>query len=206
MSPEEKAEKIAQRADRLELWWPLLNEPYDNLISRSEYPTAQGGQDKHPHSKPCEHRLAWRVGKLCLGCDNTGWRRLTKAERANEQGIDPYLTNISSGITIIRDESPTSRRVRESKTRDAQLAALQRDARIRAGVEAEEDRMMRNYRMVENKRRTVVRITKGVEILRLVRPSLYEQLPNRASLIALAKVMYRVLPGHIPLPGDVGIA
>lgn len=183
-------EKVRVRAERLAQWWPLLNEPYEGLKSRREETSSMSGFDDEPGQRPCEHRLAWRRGKLCLGCDNTGWRNVTDKERDERVGVDPYSSQLSSGITIVKDESPASRRAREAERRDAVIAGLQRDARVRAGAESLEDRSMRNFRLVDRKPHTVRRILRAIEALRLRRPGDYEKLPRHGGLVALAEVMY----------------
>jgi hypothetical protein len=41
--------------------------------------------------RPCEHRLEWYWGRLCLACENTGWRKATKKELKDGLAFDPYL-------------------------------------------------------------------------------------------------------------------
>lgn len=192
--------KIQQRADRLAEWWPLISEPYESMISRSEETSSVSGFDDSPTTRMCECRLEWRRGKLCLACDNTGWRPATAEERSAGGAVDPYSAQVSSGVTIVRDESPASRRARESERNDAIISGLQRDARIRAGVESAEDTSMRQFRMVARKTRTERRIIQGIELLRQLRPELYARLPERKGLVALAAVMYHLIPGRIPSP------
>lgn len=193
--------EICERADKLAHWIRLLDEAYEDVLSRLEETASVSGlrtaeaenpRDR-PKTRPCEHRAVWYRGKLCLACDNTGWRPCAKGE----DGLDPYAAQVSGGVTFVRDESEGVARARELRRIDSELENLKRDVRIRSGVEAREDRSMRSYRLVQRKGRTVTRILRGLEYLRSYKPWLYEELPSRSSLIALAVVMYFVAPGRI---------
>lgn len=203
MSPEVR-KRIEERATRLALWWPILSEPYEGLISRTENASSDPGFDTDPRTKPCEHRLEWRRANLCLACGEhyrkPGWRPLTREERHDKMGVDPYSAELSAGITIVRDESPSSRRARESERVNAEIATLQRNVRIRAGAEVHMDRATSTFLRVERKPHTVQRILKGMDLLRILRPSLWEALPDRDGFLALATVMYHAVPGNITAP------
>jgi hypothetical protein len=81
-----KRESIETRA-RVIAW--LLDEYEElcaGLVSRASETASLSGWDESPERRPCEHRSEWRRGKLCLGCDNTGWRPLTegRSSRSSE--------------------------------------------------------------------------------------------------------------------------
>lgn len=208
LSLEEKAERkrakhrerLDERVERLREWWPLLDEPYEALVSRNEETSSVAGFDDAPGQRMCEHRLEWRRGRLCLACDNTGWRRLTDKEREDGLGVDPYASQLSSGITIVKDESPASRRAREAERNDDILAGIARDQRVRAGLEAMEDRPMRDYRRVVRKPFTVRRILRAIELLRVTDRVAYEMLPGPGGLYPLAELMYRVEHRRTQIP------
>jgi hypothetical protein len=188
-------ERLRRRAERISAWLEVYNEAYEELISRPEETASITGFDHAPHSKPCEHRLAWMMGNLCLACDNTGWRPLAKGE----VGVDPYAADISGGVTVVRDESPAVQQAREAERLTASIAALERNARIRAGLEVREDRDLRNVRIVSRRPRILRKIGHGLEVLRTRHPGLYAQVPHRTQAAMLALAM--LVPGRIdPLP------
>jgi hypothetical protein len=183
------------RIEKIRDWWNLMDEGYADLLSRNELATVSG-PDPDPQTKLCEHRKVWMVGKLCLASDNTGWRPLTEGERAEGAGMDPYLSQLSSGITIVKDEGREARQIREGKRMDAALTVLERNAEIRAGRETPEDRELRNLRIVSRRPRTLRKIAYAIHLLRVEHPVLYERLPSTPSLAALAIL----IPGKIDRP------
>lgn len=199
--PTVRPEELENRVQKLVGWLDQLNEVYESLLSRAAETAGQAGFDPAPRVRPCEHRREWYRGDLCLACDNTGWRPLARGE----EGIDPYAGNLPKTTTGVRvDQSAASERGRRLAHIDAQLAALHRDARIRAGMEAQEDYYLRALRIVSRKPKTVKRIEQGLMRLRERYPELYHRLPDdRLALVALALFT----PGRIePVEGPVALA
>jgi hypothetical protein len=58
----------------------------------------RGGWDDAPQKRPCECRVQWQRGHLCLACDNTGWRSTADGEH----GTDPYAHDVNAvGISSV---------------------------------------------------------------------------------------------------------
>lgn len=134
---------------------------YTGLLSRPEETASITGFDDDPRQRPCEHRREWMRGKLCLACDNTGWRRRAR----NEEGLDPYATEVkAAGVRVV--ESASAKRAREGERIDKIIEGLKRDARLRAGVEVREGPMDRFVRHVGRKDRQLVKIIRTIERLR----------------------------------------
>lgn len=188
-------EDVMNRAEKIRGWLDVLDSMYDDLLSRPEETASASGFDPDPRTKPCEHRRVWMREKLCLACDNTGWRPLTRQEREEGLGVDPYGAQISSGVTVVRDESQSARRAREARRLDASIASLERMARIRAGLDAQEGREARTFRVVSRKHRTLDKILTGLYVLRDQHRDLYED-ARGAGAVALALIV----PGRIERP------
>lgn len=138
------ANQLAGRVAKIEEWMTFLDGVYAELISRSEETPAPPGFDAKPRSRPCEHRGAWRRGRLCLACDNSGWRPLAPGE----EGIDPYRADIKTRFAV--QESESSKQARVWAYIDDKIEALRRDKRIRLGVEVPEGRNLADVRRVEH--------------------------------------------------------
>lgn len=183
--------QLRGRAEKIAGWLVYLDELYEGLLSRPTETASVSGFDATPRARPCECRAVWRHGRLCLACDNTGWRPLTRQEREESLGVDPYSAAISAGVTIVKDESPSARKARDAERLDSVLAALQRNARIRAGLDVTEGRDSRTFRLVSRKDATLDRILVGLEQLKSRRRDLYEDAHARVLALAL------IVPGRI---------
>lgn len=183
-----------ERAEKLGQWLVVLAESYENLLSRTEELASVSGFDKRPRTRLCEHRREWFRGGLCLACDNTGWRPCARYE----EGIDPYASQLKPGVTVQATQG--QERQRELRRIESSLADLSQKAKVRAGMEAPEDNLMRSYRILQSRPRTAKRILRGLEWMRSFRPMLYAELPSEKALLALAIVMYHVAPGRIESP------
>lgn len=192
------ANQLRGRVDAINEWLDVLESMYEDLLSRPEETASAAGFDPDPRLRPCECRRAWRRGNLCLACDNTRWRPATKQERAEGLGVDPYSAQLSGGVTIVRDESPASRRARELRRLDASITALERMARIRDGLDVTESRDARVFRLVARKHRTLNKLLVALAHLRERRHDLYLDLRGRGA-IALALLV----PGRIDRPSEV---
>lgn len=188
--PSTREDELTDRAQKILSWIVYLDEVYSGLLSRPAETASLPGFDPEPQTRPCEHRAPWRRGKLCLACDNSGWRPLTARERDEGAGTDPYSVDVPAVKPPEDDKELGRRRL------DHILDGLERDARVRDGSEALEDRELRNYRLVANKSRSLVAIEKGLRRMRAEWPAVYEMLPAESALLVLA----RLTPGRIRRP------
>jgi hypothetical protein len=133
------------RVSKIEGWLAYLESVYAELISRPSESPAPPGFDAGPRTRPCEHRPVWRRGRLCLACDNTGWRPIAKGE----EGIDPYTTDIKTRFAVV--ESDSSRKARLGAYLDDRIEALRRSQRIQLGVEVPEGRDLAAVRRAEGR-------------------------------------------------------
>jgi len=178
--------RLRTRVAKIRALLEELHDLYDGLASRPEGAASLAGFDDQPRTRPCEHRREWKRGKLCLGCDNTGYRRIAKGE----QEIDPYaldLPKTSSGVTL--DESPGAKRARYNAHLDASLAKIAQAQRVQSGREAVEGRELAQVRVVSTylkRRPSLVAVVRAVETLRFRDPELYAQLPGIKPLLWLA--------------------
>lgn len=189
-------DRLALRAERIRGWFEYLDELYDAVgLDTANLPTLPGF-DNEPRMKPCEHRAEWMRGRLCLGCDNTGWRPLTRVERQEEQGIDPYAADLPKHRHVLV-ESDGAKRARESRLMDAVIAQLERNALIREGVAAQDTPEARRFRAVADKPYVLNKILAAVAYIREHKPDLYESLREERTLLILAAI----IPGRIyPAP------
>lgn len=196
MSYVAEEDRLEIRASVIASWFDWLEDLYESLLSRRTELESTSGFDPSPEMRPCEHRLQWRRGKLCIACDNTGWRPLTKQERNENLGIDPYATEVKRGITIVKDEGPAEKKARESQRLDRMIDQLQREEMIRDGVLAQSTPMARVFSIVGKKPKTLKMILRGAEYLRRRRPGC--DLRSRESLLFLAAV----IPGKLTNPPE----
>lgn len=189
---------IASRVDKIRGWLDRLEVVYEDLLSRPSETASLSGFDPNPCRVPCEHRLAWMRERLCLACDNSGWRPATKWERDEGLAVDPYATDVSSGFTIVRHESDSAKRTRDSRRIDATLAVLRQNERIRANLDAPETVESRLLGRVSRRTRTEVKILRALEHVRAHRPDLYTDVYSEESLRFLASI----IPGRIPQPPE----
>lgn len=192
----DEAERISQRAERVLDWLDYLDKLYVGLLSRSAT-ESEAGFDPSPRCRPCECRVKWRRGNLCLACDNTKWRSLTREERAENLGVDPYSAQVSSGITIVKDESPAAQKARAAQNLDSIISVLQRNERIRSGLDVAESPEARTFRRVSSKDVTLNRILIAIERLRVSRLWPLDRM-------TLALLLAKIVPGRIYPPPVLG--
>lgn len=144
-------EKTLERAEIVSLWLDWIEELYQELVKLSSSELASlPGFDNKPDKKPCECRIEWRRGKLCMACENTGWRNLAQRENPEEHGIDPYAVDLPKHRhTLV--ESEGTKRAREGAHLDNIIDGLRRNARVRAGAEGTEDRSLRQFRQIQSR-------------------------------------------------------
>lgn len=146
-------ERHAQRVENVRAWLSVIEESARELelevLSRPSETASETGVDPDPRLRPCEHRTEWVWGRLCLACDNTGFRRATDQEKREGLAYDLYLLDPPrETYAVRRDESESARRARDAERLDTIIASLQRDARLRAGAEVREE-ALRGVRIVE---------------------------------------------------------
>lgn len=155
-------------------------------MSRQEGVAEGEGFDPDPDMRPCEHRRQWMRGRLCLGCDNTGWRRRV----ADEEGVDPYSVGIQGSVTR---EVPV---VLEGHRLDAVIEQLERLEGVRAGTELVEDRLTRQLRLFGRRDKTATNILTTLERVRSVLPEFRACSEEGLKLLAL------LVPGRISTPPE----
>jgi len=142
---EDYRKKTIERAEIVLLWFDWIEGKYDDMISREESASAPAGFDAAPVSRPCEHRREWRRGKLCLACDNTGWRKSTAKEKQDGIAFDPYAFEVPDTKVKVND-SASSKFEQEAAKITSILSMLANHAAIRAGEDFAEDRYIAQYR------------------------------------------------------------
>ena len=193
-----ESERLKKREEHIRNWLIYVHDLYADLVSRPSEQASVSGFDAEPSVKPCEHRLPWRRGKLCLACDNTGWRKLTHREKVDNEGIDPYAAEVSRGITIVKDESAASVKQRHDKRIDAILLSLESAEKVQSGEEAKETTESRNFRIVAEKHASLRKILASIEQLKSDHPMLYWRMSGEQ----LVRLLARIVPGRIrPTPG-----
>ena len=193
-TPEE--DRLTKRAGRISEWLDYVEAMYSDLLSRRSETASRSGFDPRPSLRPCEHRIEWRQGRLCLACDNTGWRQATSKERAEGMGIDPYAADLPKHKTVLV-ESAGVKKAREGRHIDHVISQLERDAQVRAGLEAVEGSQTRVFRSVTTKKTpTLDRILHTLNHLRENDEVIYESL-DRSQLCDL---LARLVPGPIEEP------
>jgi hypothetical protein len=150
LTEEDLKRKLDEKADIVEGWFLWIESLYADLLSRGSETNSESGFDHLPTTRPCEHRAAWYRRKLCLACDNTGWRRATKKEKDEGLAFDPYSRNLpKSQVSFIESES--SRRAQQASRLDSIIASLDHHADIRDGDDIVESRELRQFRIVAQK-------------------------------------------------------
>lgn len=146
---ERRIAKIGSWLDWLE---DVEREYAEIVLSRREETASEAGVDPDPTVVICRHPLSARLGGLCLLCDNTGFA--STRDVLDGTPVDPYLVDPPrSGYAVRQDESYAARRTAAMERLNAEIAKLQRDARIRAGAEAQDDAMTSLLRRVQGTRR-----------------------------------------------------
>jgi hypothetical protein len=196
-TPVDQEKRIADRAEKIELWLEhssvIESEVYADLLSRREETASLSGWNDKARTRLCECRSQWLRGRLCLACDNSGWRPCAPGE----EGIDPYSAQVPKRASILLIESDETKRHAKQRSMDAQIDMLERFARIRAGLEGLESRELRAIRMVD--------ATKVIHMVRKIEQALrllisYRPDALRAPRRALARALAHLIPGRIYSP------
>jgi hypothetical protein len=128
-----------------------------------------GSWDDAPKKRPCECRAQWQRGRLCLACNNTGWRRIADGEH----GTDPYAHNVSAvGFSPVARTSYTA----PAKVR-SESAELDAEFGQQTWFGA---RLMRLHKLNESLGPTVPLLQDALARMKLERPDLYKQLSDAA--------------------------
>lgn len=103
---------------------------------------------------------------------------------------DPYKSDLPPTTTGVRvDQSDAARRERERRHLTNVIDVLSRNALIRAGAEAAEDRDLRNYRLGQGGHRTVRKIVRALAFMRDHHFRDYDRLPAPSSLLVLENLI-----------------
>src|SRR5580700_5503832 len=167
-----------------------------HLLSRVEETSSTAGFDDRSTLRPCECRLDWRIGKLCLMCDNT---RLRQCSASDERRVDPYALGVNAtkgGWTAksAEDESEAQRRSAAMALLDKELATLLYNEGLRQGKVAQLQGVERLADRMSHKPETLVRIHRGVLRLFASAPTLASTLPNGNAALYVLSV---IVPGRI---------
>ena len=176
-------DQLEARADKIYRWFEYARELYERPHGRAEGAAEGEGFDPAPDRRRCEHRRQWMANKLCLACDNTGWRPCADGE----EGTDPYAVNIKGSVTR---EVPV---VLEGERLDEAIARLEHLAAVRAGTDLTEDRQTRHYRLVSHKPGTLNRILATLERIKLAMPE-FRPLSDEGLLLLAALVPGKITP------------
>jgi hypothetical protein len=155
LTDDQRRDKIEERASVVRDWLVWLQEMYAETISRQEEMRgSESGFDPQPHRIACRHPRKAKKGKLCMACDNTGWREATAQEKNEGMALDPYAGDLPKKRTamILSDE------LSETQLLDATIANLDRLVRVRDGEDILEDRALMQYRIVSQKPPSAVRV------------------------------------------------
>lgn len=194
-----RLEKIAAWLD----WLDDVSERYEEIvISRAEETASLSGFDREPRYVVCRHPRKAMLGRLCLICNNTGFA--SKRDIPDGEPVDPYSLDTPKSATGIRtDQSPAGIRAAHMERLNAAIAALQRDSRLRAGAESQENQSMRLVRLVESTHHShpiLRRLVAALGYLRQRHPSLYRAAVAREyrGLMALEVLLPGRLPSRFP--------
>jgi hypothetical protein len=186
----DEEQRFAIRAEKIEKWLEcsgdLENQVYGDLLSRREETASLSGWNHQPKTRPCECRIQWLRGRLCLACDNTGWRPCAPGE----EGIDPYSAQVEKRGSWLLNESDSTKRAAAQHRMDNEIDMLERFARIRQGFEGLESRELRAVRIVSGTRYLpmIRQIEQALKILLIYRPNVLSS-PRRALARALAHLV-----------------
>ena len=188
----------AARMKKIQDWLEWEESRYHELISRATETASASGFDREHLVRPCECRLSWQLGRLCLVCDNTRLRQCSPGE----EGFDPYELNVRAirgGWTAqsANDESVAQKRAAAMAILEHQLWALIQAERQRAGKEAPLAAVERLADRMSHKPASLAKIHRARQRLQVTAPTLAHSLPR--SPIALY-VLSRVVPGRIDPP------
>lgn len=150
----DEAERLQRRTEKIESWFDYLDALYGGLLSRPQETSSLSGWNDRPKTKPCECRIQWQRSRLCLACDNTGWRTLAPGEL----GIDPYSAQVPGRRSFLLVESDGARKAKGQRAMDATIISLERNDLVRRGLELTEGSDARFFRMVATKRHTLNKI------------------------------------------------
>ncbi len=192
---------LSDKMERVSGWLDYLDELYADLLSRKGETASTSGWDDNPRLRPCEHRLEWKRGKLCLACENTGLRPLAKGE----DGIDPYALGVAAikgGFTATSntDETEAQRRSAASQQLTSAIEALERQSAVRDGSEAEEDSILVKLRKVSRKPRSLRRVERALNVMRETQPEQYARLSRPGETGPLLRLTLLVVGQLDPPP------
>lgn len=201
--PEQAA---AIRRARVSEWIDVLEENARELelelLSRRSETASEAGADPDPRLRPCEHRSEWQRGRLCLACDNTGLRPATAKEREDGMAFDPYLLSPPrERYAVTRDQSEAAVRARNLEQLSAAIEVLERNARIRDGLEVHEGELS-HVRLLDRLEAQLGRdgqkVARVLDFLQRKSPLLYRSALSRNELGLT--VVALLVPGRLREP------
>ena len=182
-------ERLIRRAEKIESWFDYLDNLYGNLLSRPAETSSLSGWNADPRTKPCECRPQWQRGRLCLACDNSGWRPIADGE----VGIDPYSAQAPGRTSFLLVESDGARKAKGQRQMDSTILVLERNSLIRSGIELAEGQEARVFRTISAKSLTLTKVLWGLALLL----HFDGEAVRRASREALARALAHILPGRL---------
>lgn len=170
------ARRVAKVAGWLD-WLENAEREYASIIlSRREETASEAGVDPDPGVVICRHPAAARMGDLCLVCDNTGF---ASSKVMEGEPVDPYLVDPPrTGFAVRQDESYAAQRTAGMERLNAEISKLQRNVRIRAGAEVEDDAMTSLLRRVQGTRRdhpTLRKVEAALALMAQREPTMYRR-------------------------------
>lgn len=188
------------RMRKIQNWIEWYEDRYAVLISRASETAGESGWDSFPRVRPCECKLEWRRGNLCLVCDNS---RLRACAKGDDRAVDPYalgVPQIKGGWSVMSsgDESAASKRAANIATISREIAKLKATTRQREGRETEElDASIRDYLKIHKVPLELKLVMRAVLRLEDVSPALAHTLPTGGQALYL---LSRMVPGRIQGP------
>lgn len=188
-----------------------MSSSYEDLLSRNETAgSSVGFAEPRWKSKVC----GWCHGKDCPRCEAS---RIEYRSAMSSAGLavgpqygrlyylesDPYSKDVHVGVKL--NESEATKKAQRAAVITDTLRVLERNVRLRAGVEALPDKAMSNYLRVAKKPRGYNRVAKGLWLLQTTRPTLHELLPSSLALRATVILMHHCTKGRFPDPPKEGL-
>lgn len=174
--------EIEVRVDKLREWLEWTRASYEDLLSREESAGAPSGF--------AEPRKVKHIICKGRGCD--------ECESGFVEVFDPYSQDVHVWVKV--EEAASSKKAQRQALSDETLRVLKRNERVRNGEEALPDAAVGKYLRVYRKPQGYKKIQKGLWLLSIIRPSLYDQLPSHESLRAVVILMHRLVGGRFPNP------
>lgn len=211
MPPVSVAITRSNRHEKLRTWLAVLedaSEVYEDLVSRPEESSSLSGFAPEPWRKGrcglcgglgCEYDERSRKRYLALEPHDSRLREavLRDVGRVYYRDLDEYRQG--ANVRVSWNGGELSKAVRDARARDASIARLERMERMRQGLEVEEDRDVRQLRLIGQ------RLRGFTSRLRVALDRLPADVRRRARAGEEAGLdaLDALLPGRIPSPPAV---